>query len=179
MILRDRFPKFNQIIPVFAVVSMFVYGWTTYRVLQKLPSWLYYLNVREILFNLSHTLVINFIESFLVLCMLVILSAVLPKNLFGDIFIARGTLLAILGLGYLIYLALVIGQSKASQFPMEMFNLVPIVGLVILGLSVFLPLVSIARSILEGFADRAVVFLYILVPLSAVAGVIFVVSNLF
>lgn len=179
MNLRERFPKFNQIIPVFAVLSLFVYGWTTYRILQKLPSWLYYLTVREILLNLSYTLAFNFVESLLLLCMLVVLSAVLPKKIFGDMFVARSALLAILGLGYLIYLALVIGQSKASQFPMEIFKLLPIVGVVIFGASIFLPLLSIARLILEDFADRAITFLYLLVPLSTVAGVVFIVNNLF
>lgn len=179
MLLRERFPRFNQVVPVFAVISLFVYGWTTYRFLQKLPSWLYYLNIGEILSNLSHTLVVNFLESALVLGMLVALSAVLPKKYFGEMFVARSVLLAILGLSFLIYLALAIGKSKASQFPMEIFNLVPFAVLGILGLSIFLPFVSVIRAVLEGFADRAIIFLYILFPLSAVAGAVFVVNNSF
>jgi len=179
MHLRDRFPKFDQIVSVFAVTSLFVYGWTTYRFLEKLPSWLYYLNIQEILLNLSHTLVINFVESVLFLSMLVALSVVLPQKLFGNVFVARGALFSILGLSYLIYLAITIGASKASQFPMDVFTLVPIVGLAILGLSVFLPMISVVRTILEGFADRATVFLYLLVPLSALAGVVFIVNNIF
>lgn len=179
MRLRDRVPKFDQIIPVFAVTSLFVYGWTTYRFLQKLPSWLYYLNAREILLNLSHTLVINFVECALILGALVALSILLPGRFFGDAFVARASLLSILGVSYLIYLALIIGDSKASQFPMDVFTLVPVVGLVILMLSVFLPLISVLRAVLEDFADRAIVFLYLLVPLSALAGVVFLVNNLF
>lgn len=179
MPLRDRVPKFDQIIPVFAVTSLFIYGWTTYRFLQKLPSWLYYLNVREIFLNLSHTLVFNFVECALILGALVALGIVLPRRFFGDAFVARASLLSMLGLGYLIYLALIIGESKASQFPMDVFTLVPAVGLVILMLSVFLPLISVVRVFLEDFADRAIVFLYLLVPLSAVAGVVFLVNNIF
>jgi len=179
MRLRDRVPKFDQIVPVFAVTSLFVYGWTTYRFLQKLPSWLYYLNTREILLNLSHTLVINFVECALILGALVALSILLPRKIFGDTFVARASLLSILGLGYLIYLAFIIGESKASQFPMDVFALVPLIGLLILGLSVFLPLISVVRSVLEDFADRAIVFLYLLVPLSALAGLVFLVNNLF
>jgi len=179
MRLRDRVPKFDQIVPVFAVTSLFVYGWTTYRFLQKLPSWLYYLNAREILLNLSHTLVINFVECALILGALVALGIVLPQNFFGEAFVAHASLLSILGVGYLIYLALIIGESKASQFPMDAFTLVPVVGLAILGLSVFLPLISVVCAALEDFADRAAVFLYLLVPLSAVAGVVFLVNNLF
>jgi len=179
MRLRDRVPKFDQIVPVFAVTSFFVYGWTTYRFLQKLPSWLYYLNAREILLNLSHTLVINFVECALILGALVALGVVLPRKIFGDVFVARASLLSILGVSYLIYLALIIGESKASQFPMDVFTLAPVVGLVILGLSVFLPLISVVCAVLEDFADRATVFLYLLIPISAVAGVVFLVNNLF
>jgi len=54
-----------------------------------------------------------------------------------------------------------------------------LVFLVILVLSVFLPRVEVIRIITEGFADRTVIFLYILLPLTGVGLLIFIFNNLF
>jgi len=177
--LRDRLPNAGQVVPVFAVISLLIYGWTTYRFLQKVPSWLFYLNLREILLNYSQALTFDFVESMIVIALIVGLSAALPRRFFADLFVARGTLLAILGIGYLIYLALAVGQSKASQFPWEIFNWSPAIVVSILLLSIALAKVSFLRKAAEAFADRAIVFLYVLLPLSAAAVLVFVVDNIF
>jgi len=179
MNLRDRLPRLNQIVPVFAVACLLIYGWTTYRFLQKVPSWLFYLNNWEILLNYSQALTLNFVECLIVVGAIIGYSALLPRRIFLDLFIARGTLLTLLGVGYLIYLALAIGASKASQFPWAIFNWSPAILLIILLLSIGLPKVPVVQKVLEEFADRTTVFLYILLPLSGLGILAFAIDNLF
>jgi hypothetical protein len=177
--LRDRFPKFKQIVSVFAVMSMLIYGWTTYRFIQKLPSWLYYLNFQEIFSNYSYTLVFNFVECLIFVSAVLLINFILPKKIFMDMFVARSSLLALFGIGYLIYLAIAIGESKATQFPRELFGWVPYIALAILVFSIVLPLSPPVRKVLETFAENATIFLYILVPLSVVGFLVVVANNLF
>jgi hypothetical protein len=179
MTLRDRLPSFDQIIPLYAVVSLFIYGWTTFRFLQKLPSWLYYLNLREIISIFSTLLTFNFAESILLTFFIIGFCAITPRKWFKDLFVARGALLAILGTGYMMYLAVAIGQSKASQFPWEIINLAPVVALVILSLSIISPKIVIIQKAVEAFASRTIIFLYILIPISALGILVFTINNIF
>ena len=178
MNIRNKFPTAVQVAQVFAVASIMLYGWTTYRLIQKLPSWLYYLNFKEILSNTSYTLVFDFMETLLFVGVILLLNFLLPKKFFLDFFVARGSLLSVLGLGYLIYLALAVGASKATQFPTNLFRWTPLVFLVILALAIFLPRVETIRKVAEDFANRAVIFLYILLPLTGLGTLIFFVNNL-
>jgi len=177
--LSYRFPPKHQIVSVLAVASMLIYGWTLYRVAQKLPSWLLFLNFREIIFNYAYALAFNLVESLLFTGMLLLINLVLPKKVFMDMFVARGALFAILELGYLIYLAIAIGQSKAQQFPWEIINWAPVVTIMLFVLSVLLPAVIWVRNAVEIFSDRAIIFLYILLPLSGLAVVVCLANNIF
>ncbi len=179
MSLRTRLPQFRQVIAVFAVTAFLVYGWTLYRMLQKLPSWLLYLDLRRILSNFSYALVLNFLECLLVTGLIIALGIILPRKFFADIFVSSGSLLSILGLGYLMYLALRVGQSKANIFPWETFMFVPLVGLIILALAFLLPRVLIVRRILDDFSDRSIILLYLIIPLTVVGAGIILVNNLF
>ena len=178
MKLRNKFPNAGQVAQVFAVASIVIYGWTTYRLIQKLPSWLYYLNFQEILSNYSYTLVFDFMETLLFVGLVLLLNLLLPKRFFLDFFVACGSLLSVLGLGYLIYLALAVGASKATQFPIDLFRWAPLVFLAILALAIFLPRIETVRKVAEEFANRAVIFLYILLPLTGLGTLIFVINNL-
>lgn len=177
--LRHRFPPNHQIISVFAVASMLIYGWTLYRVAQKLPSWLLFLHFQEIVSNYAYALVFNFLESVLFVGVILIINLVLPKKFFMDMFVARGSLFSILELGYIIFLALAIGESKASQFPWEIINWAPLIMIILFALSIILPRIVLIQKAIAGFADRAIIFLYILVPLSGLAGVICLFNNIF
>jgi hypothetical protein len=51
----------------------------------------------------------NLIESLIVLCLPMLLTIILPKRWFGDLFVSMSAALAIAGLGYTMYVALKIG----------------------------------------------------------------------
>jgi len=173
MKIKEKLPSIHQIAPVLAVTAIMHYGWTTYRFIQKLPSWLLFLNFREILSNYAQTLVFNLAEVLLFISIIVVINLLLPRKLFMNMFIARGSLLASLSLGYLVYLALSIGQSKLSDFPWRIFQWAPLVTLVIFLLAIFLPYVALVRKIVEDLADRAIIILYVLVPLTGLGLLLF------
>lgn len=176
--IKDRLPSFQQIIPVFAVTCMMFFGWTAFRFSQKLPSFLLYLRLDEIVSIYSYALVTDFAESLIYILLVALVGFVLPKRLFRESFIASGALLSLLGVGYLMYLAFAVGQSKSMDFPWDVFAQAPAWVLGILLASVVLPLFAPIRSAVESFADRTIIFLYILAPLSAVGAVIVVINQL-
>lgn len=179
MNLRSKIPAAGQIAQVFAVTCLMIYGWTTYGFLDRLPSWLYYLNFQEIVSNYSYAAVFNFVEALLFLAVILLLNLVLPRRFFMERFVARGSLFAVFGLGYLIYLALAVGASKAFQFPDQLFQYVPAILLALLVVAVLLASINVVRKVTEDFADRAVIFLYILMPLTAIGLLVFLFNNLF
>lgn len=94
----------------------------------------------------------------------VLLTVLLPKKWFLDGFISRSVTMVIMGLAYMMYLANLF-QGK-EDYPSAEIQLAPIILLAIL-LAVFLiGRISILRKLIDGFADRAIVFLYISIPLS-------------
>lgn len=179
MKISGKFPNVKQVTQVFAVASIMIYGWTTYRFIEKLPGWLYYLEIQEILSNYSYALVFDFLEALLFIGFILIVNLFLPENLFKWLFVARGTFFAIFGFSYLIYLARAIGESKASQFPEDLVKWAPLVLITILSSTLFLPRVVMIRRIMEDFAERAVIFLYVLLPLTGVGLLLFLFNNLF
>lgn len=155
--------------PVYAVIALMIYTWTIMWFFWKLPSWLFFMNLGEILLTFIYSLSVNFIESILVLCAPVLLCLVLPRKWFYDVFVARGTAMTLTGLGYMMYLAFQF-QTK-NDYPS--INLKPwslLITLVVILLIVFLVgKISIPRKVLEMLADRATIFLYITIPASLIS----------
>jgi hypothetical protein len=177
MKITNKVPRANQITPVLAVTAIILYGWTTFRFIQKLPSWLLFLDFREILSNYAQTLVINLAEVLLFIGLIIVINFLLPRRLFMEMFVARGSLLAAINLGLLIYFSISIGQSKLSDFPWRVFQWAPLELLLGFLMAIFLPYVKSIRKVVEDIADRAIVFLYILAPLTGF-GILFFLYNI-
>ncbi len=96
----------------------------------------------------------------------VFLVVILPKKWFFDGFISRSVIMVLIGLAYMMYLA---DQFHGMEsYPSAALNLAPVILLAIL-LAVFLVgKISFLRRLIDGFADRATVLLYISIPLSLV-----------
>lgn len=162
---------------MYAVISFVVYSWTILWFFWELPGWLYFLTLSEILTNAAYMLATNLVESVVLLLGIIVLSVILPKSFFSSAFIARGVSLAVLGLGYMIFLAYQFGDRE--DYPSQFVRLIPVVFLLILLVIFFIGRASLPRRIIENFADRAIIFLYILVPLSLLSVVVVVLRNIF
>ena len=173
-----RIPPVAQILPVYAVIVLIVYTWTLLWFFWKVPGWLYFLNAGEILTELAYNLTVNFAESLVVLCGPLFLAIVLPRRWFYDVFVARGASLVMAVLGYMMFLA---DQFKnKSDYPTLSLQLWTVL-LALAGIAVLVYLFgrfAVLRRIVEFIADRATIFVYILVPLSLLSLLVVIVRSI-
>ena len=175
--LKSRRPSFVSLVSVYTVIATLVYGWMAVIFLWKLPSWLLILNFGEVLATLSYTLVSALVESLLLLALITAIC-LLPKVwTTQENFIVHGSWLAMGGYGSLMLI------MKLNQLPKTAF--VPywwwasLAGLVItILLTVFSPRIQSLRNVALWVADRFQVFLFILIPSSALALINVILRNL-
>lgn len=174
--MRKRLPEFQSIVQVYAVIAVLFAGWTITAFLWKLSAWFLLLNVGEILTIFAYAMAANFIESLILLSMLLAACILLPANLLRDDFLVRGTILSI---GLIATLMAFVGSEM--QFGVESGFLLLIAPLLVLSLMAFLlqraSQFQRVRSLAIWFSDRVVVFLLILVPLFAVASAYVIFRN--
>ena len=152
---------------MYAVIVVLVYGWTLLRFSYNLPGWLYFLNLGEIASVVAYGMVINLLESILVLLGVIAAASVLPNRWFDNAFIARGASLSILALGLMMVIA---NQFRTrDDYPTDLIRWSPLLMLLIAGVVYFLGNMRRTRRLLEFFADRAIIFLYITIPVSIIS----------
>lgn len=177
--MSKRFPPFAQILPVYAVISFMIYGWTLVLAFWKFPSWLFFLRAGEIIAILAYSFSLNLIESLLVLALLLGAGYLLPSRLLREDFNVRGAVLAfVLLASAMLHLALYNNSDLRDAF---VRSLLPWWGGTLPLAAGLLWLTSkvnwMRRSVLE-LSDRMLVFLYIFIPLSLLSLVVVVVRNL-
>jgi len=178
--MLSKLPKTDAVLTVFAVITAMTYGWTFVAFLWKLPSWLHYLNLGEILAIYSYSLLTDFSESILLLALILFLCLILPARLMRDVFILRGTVLALGILGGMMFLLGFYINSEAGTI--GTLPAWPVIlgcaTLLTLALDVYARKSLRVASALTGLAERLTVFLFINLPLSLLALIVVVVRNL-
>jgi len=177
-ILKNRFPALKQTLAIYGVISLIVYCWTIIWFFWKLPSWEYFMTLGEIATVFAYAMATNFLESLTVLLMPLFLCAVLPAKWFKDFFLSRGSSLAVLGLGYMIYISSNIGSNN-DKYPANVVHFIPVIGLLILLLTFLIGRIIFLRKLFEGLADRATIFSYIFLPVGLISLLIVIGRNIF
>lgn len=169
MAISKRIPGWGQIAPVYAVIVLILYSWTILSFLWLVPGWLYYLKAGEIVTVFTYASATNLVESLAVLCVCLLPRILLPGEWFRDTFVARGSALAMSGLGYLMYVAFQYrNKSGYPEFALSLWSLA--LGAVIILLVVYAAgRFDHVRRGIEGLADRATIFLYVSVPVSVIS----------
>lgn len=173
MAIFKRIPKRGEIASVYGVIVLIVYGWTIIAFLWELPSWRDFLTISEIFNVFAYSIVVNFLESLVVLSLPILLSIILPRKWFYDSFIARGTTMVILGLGYLMYAIRFFDVN--SDYPSFLVKLTPLIFLAILLIVHLVDHIALLHKAIESFADRTIIFIYLSVPISILSLLIFAV----
>jgi hypothetical protein len=175
--ISSRFPKQKEIVPVYAIIVLMVYGWTILKFNYNLPGWLYYLNLGEIMSVFAYSMATNLLESLVVLFGVVVAGFLLPRKLFSNAFVARAAALSILVLGLMMYIAEQF--TTKDYYPAEIIRWGPAI-LVLIGLAVYMiGRMQFTRKALEFFADRAIIFLYISIPVSIFSLIVVLIRNIF
>jgi len=165
----NRLPSLRQIAPVYAIAVIIIYTWTAVWFLWNLPSWLFFMTAGEIALVYAYILATNFLESLLVVCGPILLSFVLPSKWFRDSFVARGSSLVILGLGYAMFLALQFQTRDAyPSILLKVWSVALALGLIALLVFVVGKIPFVRRAV-EFIAEQVTVFLFIYVPISIVS----------
>lgn len=173
-----RFPARAQVLPVYAVIAFILYAWTLLWFFWKLPGWMFFLSAGNILDALVYALAVNLVESLLVLGGVLALAWVLPGRWFRDVFVARGAALGIAGLGYLMFLAYEF-RDKMSYPKLDLPAWSVPLALVAIALVVYAcGRFGVVRRVLEAIADRATIFVYILVPISLLSMLVILIHSL-
>jgi hypothetical protein len=175
--ILSKIPRLEQIAPVYAVIVMIVYPWTLTRYFWKLSSWLLFASVGDLVGFFAYMVFVNLIESILILLVPIAFSIILPRRWFYDHFVTRSVALVVLGLGFLIYLNR--NLHADSVFPLTLVRGIPLAAVGILALTFMVDQVGFIRRILAEVANRLTVFLYISIPVSAIAFLIVLVRNIF
>ena len=171
-----RIPKLEQIAPVYAVVVVMIYPWSLSRFFWRLPSWLYFSSVGEIAVIFAYMMVVNLIESILILLAPILMSIILPQKWFYDRFVTKGTLLVSLGLGYLIYFDNHLHYQ--TPFPLDLVYWTPAIVISILVLVFLIDLLGFLDKILNELTNRLIIFLYISIPVSLISLLIVLIRNI-
>jgi hypothetical protein len=178
--MLKKLPKAGEILPVFAVITAMTYGWTLAAFLWKLPSWLHYLTPGEILAIYSYSVLTDFNESAIFLALLLCLCLALPARMLREVFVLRGTILALCVLGGMMFLLGFYINNEAGLigiFPAWTVILASAIIMVAL-LDVLSRKFPPVASTLTGLAERLTIFLYINLPLSILALVVVTIRNL-
>src|SRR5215211_1257156 len=171
--MRTRLPEFQSILQVYAVIAVMFAGWTITAFLWKLSAWLLLLNLGELFTIFSYAMTANFVESLIVLVLLLFACMLLPAHILRDDFVVRGT---ILSLGFIGSLMAFVGSHM--QFGMESGFRLLIAPLVVLAVTIFVLKSGFIRSIAVWLSDRVTVFLFILLPLFAILSTYVIFRNI-
>jgi hypothetical protein len=166
-----------QLAPVYAIVVVILYMWSLMRFFWRLPSFINYSTPGEIFVIYSYLTSIDFLESLIIIAAPIFLSMVLPQRWFRDRFTAKGVLLVLMGLGYLIYISTRIVEEL--PFPYALFQWSPVFLFLILALALLLGEIKFLAKILDDLSDRFVIFLYISIPISVICVIVVLVRNIF
>lgn len=171
--IRNKIPAWDDIAPVYGVAVLIIYVWSLLNFYWRLPSWYYYTRFGQIATYLMYQFSINLLESLMVIFPIILLSLALPRKLFLDRFVSRGTSLVMLVLVYLIY-----GNLRIPEFPIFLFRTAPVFLVVLLGATMLIDRFQMARNAMEEFAQRARIFIYVSLPISLFALFIILVRNI-
>ncbi len=178
--LKRRFPARQSLAGAYAFLVFLLYSWTLLISFYKLPSWLFYLDIPDLLSIYAYAFAVNFAESLLALAALILLdlTAFLPFRREG--FQTRAMIFALIALGSAMARLYLFRNYEFSsiQFTSNEILWWALTFLAAFALSAIGGYFEKTRRIFETIADRMIVFLYIYLPVSALSLAVILFRNL-
>ena len=172
MSLKERFPTRNQITLVYASIVFPLYSWTTYSVLDYLPSWLKSMRVWEIFSVNAYAYAWTLIESLILLLFISAMAIIVPVKWLKEHFASKGSVFV-----WTIYIFSFVIQINGYAIGSKLGT-----GLMLLA-SIIISFFLISRfrrinDIVVFIADRLIVFLYVYIPISLISIMVVIYNNL-
>lgn len=177
--ILNRFPERKSVLSVFAWAAFLCYGWTLFASFWKVPSWLYYLTVGELLSIYAYSFIVNFLESLGILLLAIGIGLVLPRRWWSDDFSIKGSILAIVLLAsIMVRLYLIRTPDEWEIFLYQQVSWWMWTGMLLIGLLILFTRFSWLQRGLEAMNDRVLAFLYIYLPLTVLSVFLVVFRNI-
>ena len=177
---KKHLPLFQNIIPVFAVITFFLYTWTIFWFFWNVPSIILYLNIGDILSMIGYYFAINIFQSLFVLIGLLALSLVLPASWLRENFIVNGSGLFITTFIWVtfptFYSEFILFEDYSRSW--KNYLEIIIIGLSLGAIFILLNRRNFYKRFLANIADRMVILLYIWVPLSVLGLGMVIIRNI-
>ena len=175
-----RLPERQSVVSVYGVAVFIVYSWTVLTSFWKIPSWLFFLKISEVLAMYAYSFVVNFVESILLLTLVLLVGVILPARWWRNRFIANSMIWILVLMGSLMLrLYLYRAPSDWETFLYGQWEWLGYTALLALLLNLFVSRLAWLQKGLETLAERLSIFLYIYLPLTAISFVVVVARNLF
>ncbi len=142
-------------------------------------GWLFHLNIWDIVGIFSYVMVFAWLESLVVLIVLILLSAILPAGFLRERFVAQSSLAVFLTSGWAIVAQYKAGIAEILPWTLKTFLLGMILYLASIGVSCFLiRLFDPIGDLINSFVERLTVFLYVYLPMTLLSMVIIILRNI-
>ncbi len=173
-----RLPKLQDSLPAYAVIVAVVFGWSILTFFWKLPSWLLFLHIRELLTVLAYTLAADLLESLLWMGGLLLVAFLLPARILTDRFLERGSSVSLV---LMVSVVLFVKKYGALGPRFLLYSILWLVVTLILAalLAYLSSRVRWVGSAISWFSDRLIVFLFLLIPAGTLSLLVVIVRNLF
>lgn len=174
--LSGRIPARGEVLTVFNFALFAISSWSVRSFLFKFPSFRLYFDIPDIISILLYMMAFALLESLALTFILVVASALLPRNWLRSGFDYKG-FLAVLVVGIA---SILLQYSEVSDFPplrwLAAAAAVCLVAWILL--AAWLQLMPRLRTAVLGFVERFAIFSYIYVPLGTIGLVAVVIRNL-
>lgn len=161
--LRKKIPPLHEILALYATIVFLIYGWASITFFWKVPSWLYFLSLGEIVAILSYTFASSLLECTVILFVFLFASLVLPPGFLSNKFAVRASLIVY----SLTFWVVLFTLNSLIQLPTTSdvitFGLgVPVTSALAILLS---ERISFVPGLVTAVGNRLTIFLYLWLPL--------------
>jgi hypothetical protein len=174
--LKKHLPPFQNILPVFAITSFMVYGWTTLIYFRYLHYWSAFLNLGEISAIFCYSMLADLGESLIITFLLLAMCFVLPSRYLRDMFVVRGTLLVVFVFLSISLFINIFPDLNAYAYMVLPWTIATFVGAVLL--AVFVTKIHFIVRAITWLSDSVIIFLYVLMPVTALSLLVVLARNI-
>lgn len=174
--IRDRFPHRSEILTVLGIALFVCHSWSVLGFLDRLPAFILYFRVTEIVQVFAFMMAFAFLESLLVTGVLVFVSALLPSRWLKEGFAYKGFVLVLA----VTVAAIIFQKNLEGKLPspgiLTLYWVAPLaLASLIIG---FVQMIPRARAILINLADRVSIMLFVYVPIGLLSLMVVALGNL-